>query len=348
MATLRLHTLFRFATPMLASALLALAACGDSGPENALADYAERLARPLDREGSAAEPAALPRPPRVGKLQLALEDDSLGTLDFLSLTGCEVQVTIGKRNSSLGRMAAPSQRLLLDLEYLRLAPACIRHLRGSDRDELANTLEAAHALKQRQLPARIFNATLGSEEYRELWRVPNRLGDYPAQTGSAVTTALEAINDSTRRWLAGDFRANGKAFELQLSEVARGDGGALLKALGLQARWLGAANALLRQDEGPLCAGPIRHRAADILPNVVGRHFAEGIQAWSADLARREQALLPPLRELEKTLGTVLPEDYRAWRESRDRHLTQWSSAPRRHVEVIQTLLEPCGVLPRA
>lgn len=163
-----------------------------------------------------------------------------------------------------------------------------------------------------------------------------------------MTTALEAINSSARRWLAGDFRANGKAFELQLSEVARGDGGALLKALGLQARWLEAANAVLRQDEAPLCAGPIRHRAADILPNVVSRYFAEGIQAWSADLARREQALLPPLRELEKILGPVLSESYLAWRESRDRHLARWSNAPRRHVEVVQTLLEPCGGLPQA
>lgn len=340
----RLSTLL-LGVPVLA---LVLAACGSGGPEDALADYAARLARPLDRAVISPEASPLPRPPRVGKLQLTLEDDSLGTLDFLSLTGCEVQVTIGKRNSSLGRMAAPSQRLLLELEYLRLAPACIRHLRAVDKDELADTLEAAHALKQRQLPARIFNATLGSEEYRRLWSLPNSLGDYPAQTGSAVTTALEAINASSRRWLAGDYSADGSAFELQLSAVARGDGGALLKALALQADWLDAANLLLAQGDGPLCEGPIRHRAADVLPNVVSRYFAEGIQAWSADLARREQALLPPLRELETTLSSVLPESYRRWRNTRDRQLDAWSGAPRRHVKAIQTLLEPCGGLPRA
>lgn len=328
--------------------LLALAGCSDGGPEEALADYATRLARPLDAAVTEPEASPLPRPPRVGKLQLTLGDDSLGTLDFLSLTGCEVQVTIGKRNSSLGRMAAPSQRLLLELEYLRLAPACIRYLRTVDKGELADTLQAAHTLKQRQLPARIFNATLGSEEYRRLWSLPNSLGDYPAQTGSAVTTALEAINASSGRWLAGDYSADSHTLELQLSTVARGDGGALLMALRTQADWLDAANALLAQRDTPLCSGPIRHRAADVLPNVVRRHFAEGIQAWSADLARREQALLPALRELEDLLDDVLPDSYRGWRTSRDRQLDEWSSAPRRHVQAIQALLEPCGGLPQA
>lgn len=327
---------------------LVLGGCAADNPEDRLADYVARLARPLERNVSTPDASPLPRLPSVGKLQRPLEGGSLGTLDFLSLAGCEVQVTIGKRNSSLGLMAAPSQRLLLELEYLRLAPACIRYLRREDRDELADTLQTAHDLKREQLPTLVFNATLGSREFRQLWQVPAVLGDYPARTGSAVTTALEAINRSASRWLAGDWEADGTAFELQLSEISRGDGGALLRSLALQADWLATANRVLENEEGPLCRGPIRPRAADVLPNVVSRYFAGDIQAWSADLARREQALLPPLRALETQLEAVLPENYREWRRVRDQNLTRGLRSPRQHVEAVQALLEPCGGLPAA
>jgi hypothetical protein len=75
-----------------------------------------------------------------------LPPGKLGALDFLAISGCEVQVTIGKRNSSLGRMAKESQRLLLELEYLALAPECIDYQRRQGRSGVADTLEQAWQL----------------------------------------------------------------------------------------------------------------------------------------------------------------------------------------------------------
>lgn len=339
MARGRLATLL---LPVLLPAMLA--ACGQSGPDRAYADYLARLARTLSV--TAGEAVALPTPqlPAPRELRRELTPGNLGALDFLALSGCAVQVTIGKRNSSLGRMARPSQRLLLELEYLRLAPACINYQREQGEDTLASTLEQAWELKRGQLPALIFNATLGSSEYRRFWQTSLASGDYPGNTSSAVISALAAINSQSQRWLDGDFRADNQAFELLLSEVASGDGGSLLQALNVQAGFLAEANSMLdeRMAQGPLCAPGIRLAAADILANVVRKYFVTGIQPRAAALNRRYHELLPPLRELEHKLDTDLPLAYQAWRQQRDSTFAELALAPRRHVEMLQAIQQPC------
>lgn len=324
--------------------LLPLAGCGGKGPDAALHTYLERLARPLDTPVPELQVPTVPRMPQRRDLQLETVPGNLGALDFLALTGCEVQITIGKRNSSLGLMATPSQRLLLELEFLQLAPACITSLRAEGRDALANSLEQARQQKTAQLPTLIFNATLASHEYRKLWQVPQELGDYPAATSSSVLSALAAINAASGRWLAGDYRADNLDFEVQLSEVARGDGGALLKALALQAVALESGNAVLEQrlQQGPLCKGEFRPAAADIVRTVIEKYFIGTIQPWSAALGRRQHELLPPITHLEEQLGAVIPAAYRHWQQQRDTGLSSWTRAPRDHVAALQNLLDSC------
>jgi len=339
--TARLPNCRRFATALLATLL---AACAPGGPDAAFETYLARLSRTLSvaAPAPAGEPVTPMPPPR--ELHLQTDSSGLDVLDFLSLHGCAVQVTIGKRNSSLGRLARDSQRLLLDLEYLELAPACVAQLRQRGEEALANTLEQAWSTKRRQLPAAIFNATLGGSEYRAFWRVPANPGDYPATTGSAVIASLEHINRLAGRWLAGDYRADNLAFELLLADVATGDGGALRQALAAQAGALAAADGILaqRRERGPLCAGPIRPAAADILPNVVRLFFVDGIQPRAALLNRRFHQLLPPVAELEQLLHTALPPAYRTWQQHRDATLAAWVHAPRQHVEALQATLQPC------
>lgn len=340
-----MHTGPRLARALTLGLCLWLAACGGQEPDAALTRYLERLQRTLEQPAPAVALPELPRLPARGELRLDLERSNLGTLDFLALSGCEVQITIGKRNSSLGIMASPSQRLLLELEFLRLAPSCIDHMRATERSSLADLLQEAFDLKQRQLPALIYNATLGGPEYRQLWQPPQYLGRYPEQTSSVPLTALADINASTRRWLAGDYAANNMEFEIQLSEVAKADGGALLKALALQAAWLEAGDTLLqgRRQRGPLCSGPLRPAAASILRNVVEKFFVGEVQPWSAALGRRQHELLPLVTALESALESALPAAYRGWQEQRNASLAAWTAAPRQHVGELQEVLAPCA-----
>lgn len=324
--------------------LALLSGCQPAGPDASFELYLERLGNTLELELTLVQPHYTARPPRSGQLRLEFPRDLLDALDFLALRGCELQITIGKRNSSLGRLARDSQRLLLELEFLQLAPACISHLNNEGKQALAATLEHAWRAKRQQLPGRIFNATLAADEFREFWQPGQLHQDYPGNTSSTVISALENLNALVHRWLQGDYSFDNRDFEILLSEVARGDGGELWQAMSEQDAWLESADDLLEQklSQGPLCSTNRRPAAADILPNVTRRFFIEGIQPRSAALGRRYHQLLPPMRALEQLLASDLPQQYRTWQQQRDAELEQQAQAPRRHVLQLQKVLAPC------
>ncbi len=338
------RTFADYARWLVVALCLVLGGCAEPGPEDALQTYLARLARTLEQDAPPVELPDWQRLPRASELAITLEGSSLDALDFLALSGCAVQITIGKRNSSLGRTAPPSQRLLLDLEYLDLAPACVTVLRERGEDTLADTLEEAWRQKQAQLPARMFNATLASDEFRAFWRKPRSLGDYPVNTSSRVVTALESLAALARQWRSGDYTADNKGFEILLSEVAVGDGGALLSALSLQSGWLHAADTIVinRADEGPLCGAQLRMPEAEILENVVHKYFIGGVQPWSAAVGRRHHELLAAYRALEASLDDALPGTYSNWQQAREQFIERTTASPREHVAALKGLLDPC------
>ncbi len=325
--------------------LVLLGGCQAESPEARFHNYLDRLATALSIAATTPEFTPTPRPPRSGKLRLEIPSDSLDTLDFLALSGCAVQVTIGKRNSSLGRMAKSSQRLLLELEYLRLAPDCISHLRDSSKDTLADLLEQSWRHKQEQLPALIFNATLAADEYRSLWLASPVVADFPKVGSSVAVAALKAVNEQVSRWLSGDYRADNRGFELLLGEVAGGEAGILLKSLSRQGAWLGSADRMLRQRmaSGPLCAPGIRFEAADILPGVIRKYFIGEIQPQAARMNQRYYDLVPPIADLEAQLASTLPPNYRSWLASRNERFAEVNNAPRLHVEELKAIQQPCA-----
>jgi hypothetical protein len=328
--------------------LCLLVGCEPPGREAQYKRYLSGLGHTLSMDIPVIQLPALPGPPDTGQLHLDIPASSLDTLDFLALSGCAVQVSIGKRQSNLGRMARDTQRLLLTLEYLQLAPRCITYQRQRGAAPLADTLERAWQVQRQQLPALIFNATLGGAEYRALWHTPASAytsGEGNSATSSSqVTPALQAINAHARRWLSGDYLADNRVFEILLSEVAAGDGGALLQGLASQDAWLAGADTVLvkRMMQGSLCTPGIRPAAADTLPGVIRKYFIGEIQTGAANLARRYRALLPPVTALEELLSSVLPPDYRDLVSERNARLAKLLAAPGRHVQLLKAIQHPC------
>jgi hypothetical protein len=333
---------------LLATLVVLLTACAGDPDEAALSEYQTRLSRVLSVDIPPPTPPTGLTAPRAAALQQDIAGGSLGTLDFLTLTGCELQVTIGKRNSSLGRFASASQRLLLDLEFLRLALACIEHQRAKQRNELADLLTEAQALKRLQLPELIYNATLAGPEFRALWARPDTLQGYPSTTGTAVIQSLHGLLALSDQWLAGDYQADNRSFELLLGEIARGDAGALMLALERQAVALRRASAMAQQrlDAAPLCLQQRPTPQGRILDTVVRSYFIAALQPRAADLNRRHHDLLTPITELEERLETALTADYRQWKTQRDARIERFLAAPLEHVRSIRPLLAQCGLAP--
>ncbi len=171
-----------------------LVACGtpNTGPAR-LDDYLTRLERAVEDHRP---PAPLKRPPRLSEArlkQLPIQSGAISLIDFLALSGCELQVNIGRRNSTLGRNASSSQVLLLDLEFLHQVAPCAATLKSRGDEQLASTLEAMAEERKRLLPQRIFNALLAGPSFQPC-------GDYPRSWtiiqpvwGSDVIAALDYL-----------------------------------------------------------------------------------------------------------------------------------------------------------
>jgi hypothetical protein len=164
---------------------------------------------------------AIPQIPPARQLHITVPPGTFTTLDFMALHGCALQITLGKYQSRLGRFASDSQRLLLDLEYLELAPDCIALKQTEHQLALAEQLLHEKTLKLQQLPSRIFNATFANIEFQQFWNKRTECCDNTDQFRLTLL-AFSDINRSVQRWRMGDYQASNIEFEIQLSEVAKG------------------------------------------------------------------------------------------------------------------------------
>ena len=186
--------------------LLALAGCDDTakGPDQ-LSEYLNRLSTVTGMTLSAATPFPpeldLPEAPRT-ELPAANQID---LIDFLSLSGCELQINLGRRNTQLGRTAAPSQRLLLDLEFMELAPACIALLRDRGDTELANVLHQASLDRRSLLPLSALQAVLMGPEWQAFWQRPSALEGYPTQTNTSDHCVADPVGRSHSKLARGQL-----------------------------------------------------------------------------------------------------------------------------------------------
>ena len=326
------------------AALALLPACQPQGLDAPFSDYVGKLGRALAVAAPEKEASVALTPPLATALQLDIPASPVDSLDLLLLSGCAVQANIGKRQTSLGRLAKPSQRLLLELEYLRLAPACISRLRNGNSNgnnpALADVLENAWREKQAQLPALLYNATLGSDEYRAFWLATPAPGDYPRSGRDIAAAAMSAINDQARRLLSGDYRADNRDFELLLGEVAGGDGGAQLQHWTQQIDWLAAADLMLAHAREPSCSGPSRRAEVQ---RSMANHFSDTIQPLATQSQQRYQLVAAPALALEAQLDATLPPHYRHWMEERNQHVATLTHAPAQHLERLKRLQGKCS-----
>ena len=322
--------------------------CGDQGPTPIFDDYENRLYRTLEIEvddQNAQVTQAHFLKPRPEQWQLPLKSLDLGPLDFLALTGCELQIIVGKRNSSLGKLAKPSQQLVLDIEFLQRAPACLSHLRESQADpDLIAKVEAAQTLKKSQLESRIFNAIFAGPEWHQFWRSQDIPEGYPqAQTSDALISILDQLSQQVTLWLNGHYEVDSIYFENLLNELRAGDGGILLRAADLtETYFVKWARGI---EQSPYFGGPctrLKRDRRDILRNVSARFFAQGVQQWLAPVSSRAVKVTAATNRLEALIEEAHPTGYQKWRSQRNERLEALRQYPKQHVAYLTHFLTPC------
>jgi hypothetical protein len=325
---------------------LLLAACTADPPEGRLQDYETRLYRTLSIDMIDTPTPEYPRFPGQRDMRMDSPREEVGILDLWSMRECALHGVVAQRNSSLGRVAQPSTRMFYELDFLRLAPACIDLLVQAGTQDLATTLSEVRSRKEERLPEVIWRGVLGGVEYQRYWKMPQRLGSYPSAEHFASDLALNALASDVQRWLGKDYRFEVAKVETNLQILATGDGGSIYKSAVLQARYLARIDTAIEQrlKAGPVCKSA-QDKTAPILNTVVRKYFVGVIQPWSVRLQSRAYKL-DAAREIENLLIGGQPQAFAVWREDRDRLIAKALHAPRNHVEALLPVMRQCGLAP--
>ena len=323
---------------------LCLFACSRTGLTFDVERYAVSLARVLDQPIGDANVVSRPKLPKVRELHQEIEPINIDLLDFLQLGECELQQVVAEQNSSLGRFAAESRLLALDVLFIQLASQCIARL--SAESELAKTLEQARVEKRRNLGKRLWNAILAGPEYRLFWQV--ELADYPERFDSRVEFALQQLDTSITDIMMGR-ETDWRSMEHSLEVLRNGEGGALLESWRVVSMQLDLATEVLkaRAVRRPLCFADMVNPKAEIFRTVVLDTFVGGVQGDLAVLNRRYYDLLVPIRNIERQLEHVETESYQRFRQQRDKMLEAARASVTAHVAALRPLMVQCGFLPQ-
>lgn len=309
-----------------------------------LENYVSRLSNVSDVPVPSVTAASVAKPPAVTPPPASENVDTLSIIDFLALSGCELQANIAKRNTTMGRSASPSQQLIFDLEFIRLAPDCIEKLRAEDEGSIADQLATVLTQREGGLVYTIAQAILGGEEWRAFWRAPESLGDYPTSTSGDSAQALWELSQRIKRFLESNWSPADEDLEPLLARLRIDAGGQLLGAAILQQQGLGQANHILATASaaGKYCSGERLSEAGTISKTIVAKYFAGDVQTWSSAVSQRHYEIQTPVAEIEQSLAEALTDPYIAWAKTRDSHLDALFSAPRRHVSIVQSALDNC------
>lgn len=335
---------------------LFLGGCAPAPPEA----YVLRLADALELP-----PPSLPSPttwPRPRERQAAVPEEKGDLLDFLALQRCGLGAVLGARNGPLGRVMDGPERLRYELRFRAGAERCLSVLDGEARERL----EALLARKRNSWPAVLWNGTLGSAAWAQLfgahgeaWAPP------PASEGAAALAALGPLRTRVNALGPSAPRVRPEALAAAASPAdwhgpwealarQRYPGVALHQLQRLTGALAGAVQ-LLEEREGqrPLCPQGRPTPRAKRVNAVFLRYYGEGLQPAMAEL---ERGLRPWLKAtgalwaqlqggaplaarpaLEGFLDPRAPGPWQAYEAARDRHTARW-----------QAVLGACQLMPGA
>ncbi len=320
----------------LAGAVLVGVQCS-SPPENAFADYLSRVQRLLESDVSVDAEGSLPRYPNRRLLRRDVPSLSIDVLDFIELHDCDLAGVVGFRNSPLGRLQMPSQRLGYESQWLAGARVC-----ASDG---VGWLEPLIAKKQAALPAIFWNATFAGEEFARL------LGGLEASETGGVGYLLRELADAYATLASGRFDL--AAFERALGALGSSPWlGHARRAWDRERRHLDAvARALTRAFEG-VCLNGAPTPKSRALVNVFQRYYVNALQPGIARRHVSDRDAVAGVAALVGLFRGDVPGEFAVWYAqvlAPEEPGSEWSrlaSARLEHAAAWNRLFARCGVDP--
>ena len=342
-----------------------LSACGKPEAQAMLEDYAARVSRVLevDINLDLSEAAlAIPALPQRRERLLPTTEIREGVLDVWDFEQCGMMNLIAERNSSLGKVMAPSQKMRYEIRFIQALQNCQAQMQAiaepdKKQREFIQRLDDIYAIKQANFPAELWNGLYTSEEISQqfaLGKAPLPLQD----TGFGhIQRALEQLHS-----LAQLSEQNTITPPQWLSDIEdvyftfyRTDYGAqFLTGLVMLTQTLDRTATAIEQrmQQSPFCPKGHQPRRATILFNVFRKYYAGEVQPYMALIQREGQQwltlhhaimdTLPPPPAMQRYRAQVLALD------TADSLWQQWQAASQRHTDAWQAILGQCDLMPKA
>lgn len=340
-----------------------LSACNREPAQIMLEEYAASMSTVLETPVELDLAAAMldfPALPARRERILPTPDIREGMLEVWDFQQCGMMPLIAERNTTLGKVMLPSQKMVYELRFLAALQQCRNKMQQIDQptqqeQDFIRRLKAIQALKQRYLPAEIWNGIYTSEEVSQHFALGKSPLTPQAASPANELQALEQLQTLAKLatadplqlpdWLA---QLEDQYFALYSSQF----GAELLPALRITTQTLDRTAAAIEQrlQRAPFCHKGHRPRRAEILHNIFQQYYAGQVQPYMAQLQREGQHWLRTHQQIMQQLP--VPPALRVWQqqviapEAPDSLWQQWQQASRRHTQAWQDILGQCGMMP--
>ncbi len=331
-----------------------------------LENYIYRLSNSLDVQA----PALVETKQRIAfplRRERILETTEIreGLLEVLKLKECNLIPLIAERNSSLGKVQLPSQRLHYELQFFQQISACEQNLKSNDLSdpELVSQVVAIRAIKQQNLPYELWNGIMVAKEielnfastHTPLPLVQNQSTDASINAVSQLTQLTSLATKPPQSWQIPNERAQ---FEQPYKILyANQTGPQIYSTLTLLTDRLNQAGQMLqmRTQARPLCPMGRATPQAKIVQNVFYKYYIGEVQPYLAHSHRNAEQWLEGYATLIHTfrqIGTPIPEVMKKYSNRmifKDNEENLWRNylqARDRHTQAWQKLLKQCALMP--
>ncbi len=339
--------------------LLTMAAgCDDrTGADALFLDYQQRISNGLEVDApSPQRPDNIAAFPARDERLFDIPETRQGMLDVYALRECGITSLVAQRNNQLGKVAAPSQHWLYELELWRALRGCWNTdaVSALDEDDRQRLLDLTRT-KTSQLPSASWNALFGSSEWiASFSRASNALAPDAAIPLTESLAALDYLRHATLNQFNPDWTTQSSTLESHLYTLQREPLTAeILRSLMLATQRLTETTALLeaRLAERPICYKNHTNPNADRLYDIFIATFITEVQPYLARLSRTSRQWLEAINALLSAHPISLPaiEQYRRhWLSLTEPEAPweQFNQAIQQHVKLWQDVWRSCDLMP--
>lgn len=291
----------------LIAAVFVLSSCSDPA-QSMMDDYAKRLGRTLALELQNPAPLDLQPLPSITATRADIAETSITLVELVATRACGLDVLLGERNSSLGKVMPPSQRLKYELQFLNQVQPCLTH--PDITRDLQQKLIAISNEKRSQVYQHWQNFLLQDETLRQQLHPYRSLSEPNSVAGVAETIqalhSLLALKKSIveQNWQQASEINPEQALEALYKANTLSQ---LQQSLRFSHNWLRGLNQQLEQvDLKAQCPAGRASDKAEILNTILLQYFISKVQVYFAQTDGAYQQLYPLLQQLYQDTALAL------------------------------------------